>query len=33
MVSEGGRGSFLDACHQSKDIPHYPALLICGQTH
>ena len=33
MVSEGGRGSLLDACYQSKEIPYYPALLICGQTH
>jgi len=22
MVSEGGRGSFLDACYQSKEIPY-----------
>jgi len=29
MVSEGGRGSFLDACYQSKEIPFEPALLIC----
>jgi len=33
MVSEGGRGSLLDACCQSKEIPYYPALLIGGQTH
>jgi len=33
MVSEDGRGSLLDACYQSKEIPYYPALLICGQTH
>jgi len=26
MVSEGGRGSFLDACYQSKEIPFEPAL-------
>jgi len=31
MVSEGGRGSLLDACYQSKEIPYYPALLIRGQ--
>jgi len=33
MVSEGGRGSLLDAYYQFKEIPYYPALLICGQTH
>jgi len=33
MVSEGGRGSLLDAFYWSKEIPYYPALLICGQTH
>ena len=32
MVSEGGRGSFLDACYQSKEIPFEPALLINLQT-
>jgi len=33
MVNEGGRSSLLDACYQSKEIPYYPGLLICGQTH
>jgi len=33
MVIEGERGSLLDACYQSKEMPYYPALLICGQTH
>jgi len=33
MVSEDGRGSLLDACYQPNEIPYYPALLICGQTH
>jgi len=34
MVSEDGKGSWLDAYYyQSKEIPYYLALLICGQTH